>query len=93
LIAIIDSFSVALQQHLADEIPTLLELSRFGSASDGKNAASARESFPLLDLMQTVSRKSSALMHKTEGTLMFFLNLDLTFEDGRWEGWPPIPRL
>jgi hypothetical protein len=93
LIAIIDSFSVALQQHLADEIPTLLELRKLSSTSDGKDAGSAGKKFPLLDLMQTASRKSSMLMYKTEGSMMFFLNLDLTFEDGRWKSWPPIPWL
>jgi hypothetical protein len=79
LLAIIDSFGPALATHLADEIPTLLALSRFGSK------------IPFTELSVNEMRKASGAIPKTEGLPFFLLNLDRTFEDGLWEYWPPIP--
>lgn len=79
LISIIDSFSSALMSHLAEEIPTILSLSRFGS------------NIPFLKLSEVEMRKASDKIPKAEGLPFFMLNLDRTFEDGMWESWPPIP--
>jgi hypothetical protein len=79
LMSIIDSFSPALMAHLAEEIPTILSLSRFGSK------------VPLLKLSKVEMRKASDKIPKTEGLPFFMMNLDRTFENGMWESWPPIP--
>ena len=79
LLSIIDSFAPALMAHLAEEIPTILSLSRFGSE------------VPFLKLSEVEMRKASDEIPKTEGLPFFMMNLDRTFEDGMWESWPPIP--
>lgn len=79
LLSIIDKFAPALMAHLAEEIPTILSLSRFGSK------------VPLLKLSEVEMRKASDKIPKTEGLPIFMLNLDRTFENGMWESWPPIP--
>jgi hypothetical protein len=79
LLSIVDSFTPALMTHLAEEIPTILSLSRFGSK------------VPFLKLSEVEMRKASDEIPKTEGLPFFMLNLDRTFENGMWEFWPPIP--
>jgi hypothetical protein len=36
-------------------------------------------------------RRAGAEAIKTEGTMMFFLNMDRSFEGGLWANFPPIP--
>ena len=79
LVRIIDTFGAALAVHLADEIPSLLELSRFG------------DSLPLLTLGQELGKRTSRAVHKTTSMMFFLLNQDLTYENGLWQRWPPIP--
>ena len=79
LISIIDSFSPALMTHLTEEIPAILSLSRFGSK------------IPFLKLSEVEMRKASDKIPKPEGLPFFMLNLDRSFENGKWEFWPPIP--
>jgi hypothetical protein len=79
LVRIIDTFSSALSQHLSDEIPSLLELSRFG------------DRLPLMALGRAEGKRASAEMSKTKGVMFFLLNQDRTYEDGLWQHWPPIP--
>ncbi|PMD48704.1 hypothetical protein L207DRAFT_539882 [Hyaloscypha variabilis F] len=78
---IIDSFASTLVEHLSDEIPTLLSLSRFGSK------------LRFLDGVNTESKKSPLHLSMTGGVPFFFRNLDTEYEDGLWRGWPPIPGL
>jgi hypothetical protein len=77
--SLIDSFVPLLITHLHEEIPNLLSLSRFGS------------SLQLGEIMRTEGRKSGENNSKTGGSMFFFRNLDLRFEDGLWASWPPIP--
>ena len=79
LLKLIDSFAPALMSHLREEIPSLLSLSRFGTK------------IPLLKLSEVEMRKASNQIPKTEGLPFFLMNLDRTFENGKWESWPPIP--
>jgi hypothetical protein len=79
LLSIIDTFSEALMKHLADEIPTIEALSRFGP------------SVPFLSLSEVEMRKTLDRIPITERLPFFFLNLDRTFEEGLWQHWPPIP--
>jgi hypothetical protein len=78
LLKLIDDFAPALQTHLSDEIPTLLALRKYGSK------------LPLLEILSSARGDSS--LAKTGPIMFFFHNLDLTFEDGLWSNWPPIPR-
>jgi hypothetical protein len=87
LIAIIDSFGATLHEHLADEITSLLDLRKY----DGEDQS--KKKFPLLELTEATFYKYGMSMNKTEGSMMFWLNLDVTFEDNRWMNWPPIPWL
>ncbi|TAQ88517.1 hypothetical protein B7494_g3157 [Chlorociboria aeruginascens] len=80
LTQLIDDFAPVLTEHLSDEIPTLLALSRFG------------DKLPLRDMINFESKKSPLFVSKTGGTPFFFRNLDLTFEDGLWANWPPMPK-
>lgn len=41
--------------------------------------------------MRTEGRKSGERNSKTGGSMFFFRNLDLGFEEGLWSAWPPIP--
>ena len=78
---IIDSFAPTLLEHLKDEIPTLLSLSRFGSQ------------LRFLDGINLESKKSPLHLSITGGTPFFFRNLDVEFENGLWRGWPEMPGL
>ncbi|OBT76665.1 hypothetical protein VF21_03932 [Pseudogymnoascus sp. 05NY08] len=79
LLAIIDSFAPALTTHLADEIPSLLSLRRYG------------DSLPLEKLVATEFQKAGMAAVRTEGGHMFFVNLDRGFEGGLWRDFPAIP--
>jgi hypothetical protein len=78
LLAIIDSFGASLSQHLADEIPSILALSKYGvKIPIAKFWAKQRKAKMSLDGMGRVP--------------FFFLNLDITYEEGLWKDWPPAP--
>ena len=81
LTTIIDNFAPLLFEHLADEIPTLLSLSRFETK------------VPLLPMMEKAGTLTALHQSITGGTPFFFRNLDLDFEGGRWKSWPPVPGL
>lgn len=72
---IIDSFAPKLRQHLADEIPTLLALSKY------------EDKIPI----NKIFRRGKASVDGLARIPFFFLNLDETFEDGLWKNWPPAP--
>jgi len=78
---IIDSFAPMLIEHLSDEIPTLLSLSRFGSQ------------LRFLDGINMESKKSPLHLSMTGGVPFFFRNLDTEYENGIWRAWPDIPGL
>ncbi|KAH8802488.1 hypothetical protein F5884DRAFT_903161 [Xylogone sp. PMI_703] len=74
---LIDQFAPALMHHLSDEIPCILELSRFGDK--------------LKVLAAENAMRTAEPLSRTEGTIFFLRNLDADFEDGLWSHWPPIP--
>jgi len=76
--SIIDTFGSMVCTHLEEEIPSLLELSRFG------------DKVPLEALMKTEGRKSGE-NNSRAGSVFYLMNIDTGFEDGLWAGWPPIP--
>jgi hypothetical protein len=79
--SLIDDFAPTLTKHMADEIPSLLSLSRFGSKLD------------LLGMINAEGAKTPLHLTKTGGVPFFFRNLDTEFEDGRWSAWPGVPGL
>ncbi|KFY88129.1 hypothetical protein V498_06901 [Pseudogymnoascus sp. VKM F-4517 (FW-2822)] len=79
LVSIIDSFAPALTTHLADEIPFLLSLRRYG------------DSLPLEKLVTAEFNKAGRGAIRTEGGHMFFVNLDRGYEGGLWKDFPAIP--
>lgn len=76
LCEIIDSFAPILTAHLAAEIPTLLALSRYGDKID------------IVELWEKDGKAATSIMGKTTSLAFFFLNLDCTFEGGKWASWP-----
>jgi hypothetical protein len=80
LCEIMDSFAPALNQHLHDEIPTLLELEKFG---DG------------LDLLGIMEKEAQTVMKSLSKTRVFpvaLLNHDVDYEGGIHADFPPIPK-
>ena len=79
LCKLVDAFGPALSVHLASEIPTLVGLARFG------------KKIPLRDIWEKEGERNMKGLGKTTVLPFVFLNWDVTFEDGIWNGWPPIP--
>ncbi len=79
--SIIDSFGPTLHQHLSDEIPSLLALSKYGDKIH-LNKLWDKQSIGKFNLHSAVTR------------VPFYLtNLDRTFEGGMWKNFPPIPKV
>lgn len=78
-IELMDAFLIPLATHLADEIPTLLGLSKFGDKLD------------LKALLKAEADKVMAGLSKTEQLPLFFMNHDITYEGGIHASFPPIP--
>jgi hypothetical protein len=99
IITLIDAFGKILSDHLADEIPTILDLRKFG--------VDKLEPFPkLMDeygekalVSRIVNPPSGSTAHcfpkkslsLTADLPWAFVNIDKEFEGGRWKSWPPAP--
>lgn len=70
LLSIINNFGPILCTHLADEIPTLLALERYG------------DKLPIVEMGKAEGRASSKEMEKTRVLMFFFMNHDRDFEGG-----------
>ena len=81
LVEIIDSFGHVLAQHLAEEIPTLLDLRKYGTDK-------FKELPAITASMGERVMKNAGL---TTGLMFMLTSLDLHFEGGRWSQFPPIP--
>jgi|SRR6186713_2615099 len=79
---LMDQFIAPLSTHLADEIPSLVSLSRYCAVLDDK----------LKGMMKAEGDKVMAAMSKTTQLPAFLLNHDITFEGGI-HVFPPIPAL
>jgi hemerythrin-like domain-containing protein len=77
--ALLDAFVTPLSVHLADEIPSLLSLAKYGS-----------EKLPIRRLMEAEGEKVMGSMSKTAQLPMFWSNHDTTYEGGM-HNFPPIP--
>lgn len=72
-----DSFQEALQQHLEDEITTLLRLAPYG------------DKLNMFEIMEEEASKSMAKLSKFGALPLFFLNHDVEFEGGLHHVFPP----
>lgn len=77
--SILDSFAPALNQHLHDEIPTLLGLAKYGDKLDLKG------------LMENEAEQVMRGLSKTKVMPVFLLNHDVGYEGGIHASFPPIP--
>ncbi|KAI0104985.1 hemerythrin HHE cation binding domain-containing protein [Nemania sp. FL0031] len=76
----LDSFAATLQQHLSDEIPTLLALERFGAKMNGFHAKFAAE-----------VEKTQQELGVLAGAVFVIATHDVEFEGGIHTDFPPIP--
>jgi len=77
---ILDTFSGALTQHLADEIPTLVALREYGI-----------EKVPITKLIDAEAQHQIETVNKTTGLAFFMTALDVTYEGGIHKSFPPAP--
>ncbi|KAH7162010.1 hemerythrin HHE cation binding domain-containing protein [Dactylonectria estremocensis] len=81
VIEIIDGFGKALTTHLADEIPTLLQLREYGMSKMGGLEKRFGEE----------GEKNMKVLGLVAGLPCGFGNHDVQYESGRWAKWPPAP--
>ncbi|VUC22244.1 unnamed protein product [Clonostachys rosea] len=79
IILMIDEFGNTLANHLADEIPTLLGLRKYGERME-----------TLPKVLDEEGEKSMKVMGLS-GLCFFFANQDLHYEEDLWAGFPPAP--
>ncbi|OIW24587.1 hemerythrin HHE cation binding domain-containing protein [Coniochaeta ligniaria NRRL 30616] len=79
IVGLIDAFGPMLMQHLADEIPTIQGLRKYGDK--------------MADLQKKFDDEGEENMKKfgLTGLTIIFSMLDLHHEDGLWANWPPAP--
>ncbi|KAF2749666.1 hypothetical protein M011DRAFT_475018 [Sporormia fimetaria CBS 119925] len=78
-VRLLDAFIGPLSSHLNDEISTILQLSKYGDLLD------------LRKLGKAEGDKVMGTLNKTTQLPVFFLNHDLTYENGLHASFPPIP--
>ncbi|KAI5378639.1 hypothetical protein J4E82_002525 [Alternaria postmessia] len=87
LVSIMDSFQTAFMHHFHHEISTI--------AAFADHPSAPAPNTPEAELAATVFKawgKKTVTKAGTFDVVPFFLmNLDATFEDGRWANWPPMP--
>ena len=79
LIRILESYSNILYEHLADEIPTLLALEKYG------------DKLPIKALLDEDAQAVMAACPLTTDLTAAWMMIDKTFEGGRYEEFPPAP--
>jgi hypothetical protein len=87
LLAIMSSFRAPFAHHFHHEIATITSLSSLPAAPahDSPEADAAAAVFKAWG-KKTVMKAGAA-----DGVPFFLLNLDATYEEGRWASWPPMP--
>ncbi|KAK1764385.1 hemerythrin HHE cation binding domain-containing protein [Phialemonium atrogriseum] len=80
VVEMIDGFGSELSQHLADEIPTIEGLRRFGEEKMAGLTA-------VLDREGERNQKNLGIM----GLCACYAMLDIHYEDDLWINWPPAP--
>ncbi|KAM0670044.1 hypothetical protein ACQRIU_000439 [Beauveria bassiana] len=87
LLRIMDSFRAPLGDHLHSEVQTIAALAAHPKApAEGSEEAAAAAL-----VFKTWGKKTVTKAGLLDVVPFFFLNLDRTFEGGRWAHWPPMP--
>ncbi|KAF1737486.1 hypothetical protein CRV24_003104 [Beauveria bassiana] len=87
LLRIMDSFRAPLGDHLHSEVQTIAALAAHPRApAEGSEEAAAAAL-----VFKTWGKKTVTKAGLLDVVPFFFLNLDRTFEGGRWAHWPPMP--
>ncbi|EJP69674.1 hemerythrin HHE cation binding domain-containing protein [Beauveria bassiana ARSEF 2860] len=87
LLRIMDSFRAPLGDHLHSEVQTIAALAAHPQApAEGSEEAAAAAL-----VFKTWGKKTVTKAGLLDVVPFFFLNLDRTFEGGRWAHWPPMP--
>ncbi|KAJ3491335.1 hypothetical protein NLG97_g5613 [Lecanicillium saksenae] len=87
LIRIMDSFRERFGNHLHSEVKTIADLAKHRNApAEGSEEAAAAAL-----VFKTWGKKTITKAGMTDVVPFFFLNLDRTFENGKWTNWPPMP--
>lgn len=89
LVDIMDSFREPLGHHLHSEVATIANLSTHPRAppEGTPEAAAAAQVF------KAWGKKTITKAGMLDVAPFFFLNLDRTFEQNTWWGWPPMPKV
>ncbi|KAJ6781574.1 hypothetical protein PWT90_01569 [Aphanocladium album] len=87
LIRIMDSFREPFGNHLQSEVSTIADLAKHPKAP----AESSEEAAAAALVFKTWGKKTVTKAGMVDVVPFFFLNLDRTFENGRWANWPPMP--
>ncbi|KAM3515826.1 hypothetical protein MY11210_000597 [Beauveria gryllotalpidicola] len=92
LLRIMDSFRAPLGDHLHSEVQTIAALAahpKAAPAEGSEDAAAAAAAAALV--FKTWGKKTVTKAGVLDVVPFFLLNLDGTFENGRWAHWPPMP--
>lgn len=88
VVALLDKFSQEFESHMHSEVKTIASLAKHRNApKEGSAAAEAAT-----QTFKAWGKKTITKAGMLDVLPFFLLNLDATFEDGRWASWPPMPK-
>ncbi|KAL1297869.1 hypothetical protein AAFC00_006392 [Neodothiora populina] len=87
VIRIMDTFREPFTNHFHSEIHTIANFSNLSSATS--SSPEMREAAALT--FKTWGKKTLTKAGMTDVVPFALLNMDATFEDGKWANWPPMP--
>lgn len=87
LCRIMDSFQQPFEQHFHSEISTIASFADLPSAP----APDSPEADRAAAVFKAWGKKTVTKAGTTDVVPFFLMNLDTTYEEGRWENWPPMP--
>ena len=82
LLAIMDGFQEPFCHHFHHEIETIASFAELPEAKKGEEAAAVFKAW---------GKKTVTKAGTTDVVPFFLLNLDVTYEEGMWANWPPMP--
>ena len=82
-----DSFRQPFESHFHSEISTIAALSTHPSCPSENSPEDVAGRL----LFKRWGKGTIGIGDVTDAVPFFLLNLDATFEDGKWASWPPIP--
>ncbi|KAJ4370062.1 hypothetical protein N0V86_008797 [Didymella sp. IMI 355093] len=87
LCAVMDTFKEPFEAHFHSEIRTIAS---FGGLANAPPPGSEEEK-QAADIFKAWGKKTVMKAGTTDVVPFFLMNLDATYEDGKWAGWPPMP--